>query len=105
MATGPDPLLQIVTCPGCELPAEVLARSVLESTDGPVEHVRIRCVGLHVFNLPAAMLASSVRPCPIGPSPAGSSSAIRPTTPSPPGPGQDRQPAPRSDPRTTSDRS
>lgn len=42
---------EFVDCPeaGCGLPAEVLDRFVLESTDGPVEHFRIRCVNRHWF--------------------------------------------------------
>lgn len=42
--------------PGCYLPAEILDRTVLESTDGPVEHARVACVGGHRFLMPTAML-------------------------------------------------
>ena len=35
---------EFTTCPECGLPAEVLHRSALQSTDGPVEHVKLRCV-------------------------------------------------------------
>lgn len=44
-------------CPECEAPAEVEWRAVLESTDGPVEHARIRCLHRHWFLLPVASLA------------------------------------------------
>lgn len=55
--TGQSPgRLQTTTCPECRSPAEVVGRHVLDSTDGPVEHARVRCVRLHVFNLPVAML-------------------------------------------------
>ena len=42
--------------PGCELPAEILDRAILESTDGPIEHARIVCLGGHRFFMPTAML-------------------------------------------------
>jgi hypothetical protein len=32
------------TCPECGAPAEILDRFVLPSTDGPVEHLKARCV-------------------------------------------------------------
>lgn len=32
---------------------------MLTSTDGPVEHARVCCVGGHVFNLPVGMLADA----------------------------------------------
>lgn len=51
-----EPTLQATSCPECGVPAEVSGRHVLESTDGPVEHARVRCVGGHLFNLPVAML-------------------------------------------------
>lgn len=53
--------LQITTCPQCQVPAEVVARHVLDSTDGPVEHARVRCARKHVFNLPVEMLAPADR--------------------------------------------
>lgn len=37
----------IVSCPTCALPASVADRFCLDSTDGPIEHVRISCVGGH----------------------------------------------------------
>lgn len=55
----PAAILQATACPECALPAEVTDRHVLESTDGPVEHARVQCVGGHVFNLPVAMLAGA----------------------------------------------
>jgi hypothetical protein len=45
-------------CPevGCDLPAEILDRRILKSTDGPIEHSRSVCVGGHRFLMPTAML-------------------------------------------------
>ena len=40
-------------CPECELPAEVVDRFSLPSTDGPIAHVKIGCLAGHVFT-PAA---------------------------------------------------
>ncbi len=50
-------------CPQCDGPAEVEWRAVLESTDGPVEHCRVRCLHGHWFLLPTASLSSG-RPAP-----------------------------------------
>ena len=44
-------------CPDCAAPAEVVDRFVLESTDGPVDHARIRCVHGHSFLLSLDLLA------------------------------------------------
>jgi hypothetical protein len=46
-------------CPDCGAPAEVEWRAVLESTDGPVEHARIRCAQQHWFMLPVSALATA----------------------------------------------
>ncbi len=49
--------MDITTCPECRQVAEVLRRDVLESTDGPVEHAKIRCLDGHHFLLPVEALA------------------------------------------------
>jgi hypothetical protein len=49
--------LEILDCPSCALPAEVESSSMLDSTDGPVEHLRIRCVLEHRFMLPRDAVA------------------------------------------------
>jgi hypothetical protein len=49
--------MDITTCPDCAEPAEVVERFVLESTDGPVDHARIRCVRGHWFLLSLDVLA------------------------------------------------
>jgi hypothetical protein len=46
-----------VGCPECNQPAEVLERFALESTDGPIEHVRLSCLARHHFLMPAEMLS------------------------------------------------
>ncbi len=48
--------LDLVSCPECGAPAEVARRDVHASTDGPIEHVIVRCVDRHWFNMPAWML-------------------------------------------------
>lgn len=44
------------SCPECGAPALVEWRFVLESTDGPIEHCRVRCVRRHWFLMPVAGL-------------------------------------------------
>ena len=48
--------VQWTSCPQCGLLAEVVDRDVWPSTDGPVEHLHVRCVDRHRFVLPASML-------------------------------------------------
>lgn len=50
-------MCNVVRCPQCgHYPATVLDRTVLEGTDGPVEHVRIECHGGHWLFMPTACL-------------------------------------------------
>jgi hypothetical protein len=44
---------EIISCPepGCSAPAEVLDRQVLESTCGPVAHLKASCLNGHGFTL------------------------------------------------------
>jgi hypothetical protein len=53
-------MLDLTACPepGCQSPAEIIDRCAFGSTDGPIEHVRIRCLYRHTFLLPAEMLRS-----------------------------------------------
>jgi hypothetical protein len=53
-------LPEIIACsePACLAPAEVTDRFVLPSTDGPVEHVRTRCLDGHGFTQLVDKLAS-----------------------------------------------
>jgi hypothetical protein len=48
---------ELTSCPECSAPAQLTGRVALESTDGPVEHARIRCVRKHWFFMPTAGLA------------------------------------------------
>lgn len=36
--------LELTSCPECGLPAEVIDRIVLPTTNGPLEHVKTRCI-------------------------------------------------------------
>ena len=56
--------LQLTRCPECSAPAEIEHRTVLESTAGPIEHVKVRCVHRHVFLLPTDMLDCAPAPAP-----------------------------------------
>lgn len=48
--------MELTTCPECGATAAVTWRYCEESTDGPVEHVRLSCVQRHWFMGPAASL-------------------------------------------------
>lgn len=42
--------------PDCSAPAEIVDRWVWDSTHGPIEHVRTRCLARHVFTPQATTL-------------------------------------------------
>ncbi len=50
--------MQFTYCPhpACCALAEILDRFTLQSTDGPVEHVRVLCLNRHRFALPVDSL-------------------------------------------------
>jgi hypothetical protein len=50
------PVAGFVCCPECDGPSIVEWRATLDGTDGPVEHVKIRCGFGHWFLMPAAEL-------------------------------------------------
>jgi hypothetical protein len=52
------PTVQLTRCPACGCAAEIEHRSVLESTAGPIEHYKIRCVNRHWFHLPVDHIES-----------------------------------------------
>jgi hypothetical protein len=72
-------MLDLTVCPepSCSSAAQIVDRSALQSTDGPIEHVRIRCLNRHHFLLPVEMLTS--------PHPADVPDVVAATLPSPPG--------------------
>jgi hypothetical protein len=41
--------MDLVDCPACGLPAEVLHHFTLPSTTGPAHHVKLRCISGHVL--------------------------------------------------------
>jgi hypothetical protein len=49
-------VLAVISCPGCGVPAEITKRFSLPSTDGPVDHIALRCVAGHHFRMPVDML-------------------------------------------------
>ncbi len=51
--------LDLHACPECGSFAEVEWRDVVDSTDGPVEMVKIRCLHRHWFLLPVETLRRS----------------------------------------------
>jgi hypothetical protein len=51
---GPD----LVGCPACAAPAEVVDRYALESTDGPIEHATVVCALRHRFTVLVERLAT-----------------------------------------------
>ena len=57
-------------------PGEALDHFVLESTDGPVEHVRVRCVARHLFLMPAERLEGGDPATAVGGAPTLGSSAV-----------------------------
>jgi hypothetical protein len=67
--------MEILDCPVCAAPAEVEFSSPLDSSDGPVEHVKIRCIAQHWFLLPRDMLKTAA------PAPVDRASASRATSP------------------------
>jgi hypothetical protein len=51
----------LVDCPECALPATKRSEGHLPSTDGPIEHVRLRCVLGHCFLGPSDILLDTGR--------------------------------------------
>jgi hypothetical protein len=48
--------MELTSCPECGIVAEITWRYVEESTDGPVEHVRLGCLDRHWFMGPSSSL-------------------------------------------------
>lgn len=53
--------MDLTTCPQCLAPAEVQRRTVLGSTSGPLEHVKLMCVRRHWFLMPVFLLEAALR--------------------------------------------
>jgi hypothetical protein len=51
--------LEIIGCPDCGAPAEIVWRTELASTDGQIEHLDVRCVRRHSFFMPSEHLEAS----------------------------------------------
>ena len=49
--TGAATDIELVGCPACAAPAEVVERYVLDSTDGPIEHATVLCSERHRFTV------------------------------------------------------
>jgi hypothetical protein len=54
--------LDLVVCPDCAAPAEVVDRFALPGTEGDVEHVKLMCLARHWFLLPTASLPNPAAP-------------------------------------------
>jgi hypothetical protein len=54
-------VLTVISCPECEVPAEVTDRFSLTSTDGPVDCVAISCLAGHHFRMPSELLSAGSR--------------------------------------------
>jgi hypothetical protein len=55
-ANGADQHLDFVACPECSLTAAVQHWGQAESTDGPIDHVKMTCVNRHWFLMSADRL-------------------------------------------------
>ena len=51
--------LEMIGCPDCGAPAEIVWRTDLASTDGQIEHLDVRCVRRHCFFMPAERLRAA----------------------------------------------
>ena len=49
-------MMSLVSCPDCGAPAEITERFGLPSTDGPVDHIVLRCAAGHHFRMAADRL-------------------------------------------------
>ena len=49
--------VRLVVCPECHAPAEIVWRSMLESTEGPIEVAKTMCLDRHWFLMPLGDLS------------------------------------------------
>jgi hypothetical protein len=59
--SGVIPMLTLIVCPECDVPAEVTDRFSLPSTEGPVDHVALACAAGHHFRMPSDMLQAQAQ--------------------------------------------
>lgn len=69
MGTPENTTLDLVGCPECAAPAEIIDRFVLESTDGPIEHAIVACAVRHRFTMLTERLMSGRPPVRVGKEP------------------------------------
>lgn len=60
-AALPSDSTQRVSCPDCRRPARVEWRDDVNSTSGPVVHVKVRCLDRHWFLMPESWLEATTR--------------------------------------------
>ncbi|MBV8539406.1 MAG: hypothetical protein JO364_15620 [Pseudonocardiales bacterium] len=53
---GAERHFDIVACPECSMTATMQQGNRVESTDGPIDHVRVTCANRHWFLMPADTL-------------------------------------------------
>lgn len=51
--------IELIGCPDCGAPAEIVWRTELPSTDGQIEHLDVRCIRRHTFFMPSDDLRAS----------------------------------------------
>jgi hypothetical protein len=61
MDNGFTSRIDLVGCPACPAPAEIVDRYVLESTDGPIEHATVVCASRHRFTVLVERMATPGR--------------------------------------------
>ncbi|MGQ0776509.1 MAG: hypothetical protein ACT4NY_19135 [Pseudonocardiales bacterium] len=69
MTTTETTRLELTRCPACGAAAEVVDRFVLDSTDGPLEHVTLHCARRHWFSMLTEHLDADPLPTPLGKEP------------------------------------
>ena len=60
--TGGKPMPALVPCPGCGVPAEIIERFSLPSTDGLADHIVVGCAAGHHFRMAADRLPAQQPP-------------------------------------------
>ncbi|SOD98748.1 hypothetical protein [Blastococcus haudaquaticus] len=50
--------MELTACPECCAPAEIEWRLPVDSTHGPVDHVKVYCVRRHWFLMPSEEIAA-----------------------------------------------